>query len=417
MRILLISSYYPPHFIGGWEQMVRDCSILFEERGHVTHVLTSTHGVDEPIEEGNVSRVLHPDSDVFHYDPIRELRHKQMLDENLKNTERVINEFKPDIVYVHLMYNMSRGVPWIAEQLMPGRVAYWIANDWPYAPDPHTAYWRDPAGNPVKRALKSLVGQIPIAAIKREHDRFKLRFKHVMCVSEAVMNSLNKEAGIPYDSLCVLNNGVETELFKPVDNSSYPEDELRVLYAGSVNEHKGVHTILEALHYLDEQGKVDKISLTIVGDGHPDYAVKLKKYVAEQRLEDKVTFYGRVPRAKMHEVIRDFNLLVFPSIWEEPLARMMQEGMSAGLTVLGTLTGGSGELLVEGETGLTFDKENSVQLANRLLELQADPALRQRLADNGRAEILKRFSMERMMDEMEERLTKILDEQPTPLSS
>ena len=189
-----------------------------------------------------------------------------------------------------------------------------------------------------------------------------------------------------------------------------------MLYAGSVNEHKGVHTILEALHYLDEQGKVDKISLTIVGDGHPDYAVKLKKYVAEQQLEDKVTFYGRVPRAKMHEVIRDFNLLVFPSIWEEPLARMMQEGMSAGLTVLGTLTGGSGELLVEGETGLTFDKENSVQLANRLLELQADPALRQRLADNGRAEILKRFSMERMMDEMEERLTKILDEQPTPLS-
>ena len=129
MRILLISSYYPPHFIGGWEQMVRDCSDIFTERGHTTHVLTSTHGVDEPVQDEHVSRILHPDSDVFHYDPLRELSHKRMLDENLKNTEKVINWFKPDIVFVHLMYNMSKGVPWTAEQLMPGRVAYWIAND------------------------------------------------------------------------------------------------------------------------------------------------------------------------------------------------------------------------------------------------------------------------------------------------
>ncbi len=412
MRILLISSYYPPHFIGGWEQMVRDCSEIFIERGHETHILTSTHGVEKQVVEGNVSRVLHPDSDVFHYDPLREINHKRMLEENLQNTEKVIKEFKPDIVFVHLMYNMSKGVPWIAEQLMPGRVAYWIANDWPYAPDPHTAYWLDRAGNPIKQALKSIVGQIPLAAIKKEHDRFKLRFKHVMCVSQAVLNSLNVEAGIPLDSLEVLNNGVETELFKPTDQSNYPADQLRLFYAGSVNTHKGIHTILEAMHYLDEQNNLNQITLTVVGDGHPDYAVRLKKYIKEHKLEQVVTLAGRVPRSQMHEIMRDFNVLVFPSIWEEPLARMMQEGMSAGLTVVGTLTGGSGELLVEGETGLTFDKENFVQLSERLLELQADPELRQRLADNGRAEILKRFSMERMMDKMESNLEEILANQP-----
>ncbi len=397
--------------------MVRDCSEIFTERGHTTHILTSTHGVDKPVVEGNVSRVLHPDSDVFHYDPLREINHKRMLEENLNNTEKVIKEFKPDIVFVHLMYNMSKGVPWVAEQLMPGRVAYWIANDWPYARDPHTAYWLDPAGNPIKRVVKSIVGQIPLAAIKKEHDRFKLRFKHVMCVSEAVLNSLNKEAGISLESLEVLNNGVETDLFKPTDQSGYPADQLRLLYAGSVNTHKGVHTILEAMHHLDQQNKLNQITLTVVGDGHPDYAVRLKNLIEEYKLGDVVTLAGRVPRAKMHEVVRDFNVLVFPSIWEEPLARMMQEGMSAGLTVVGTLTGGSGELLVEGETGLTFDKENSVQLSERLLELQANPELRQRLADNGRAEILKRFSMESMMDKMETNLEEILANQPASVAN
>ncbi|MFK7803656.1 MAG: glycosyltransferase family 4 protein [Anaerolineae bacterium] len=408
MRILFISSYYPPHFIGGWEQLVRDISEQFVARGHTTHILTSTHGVEQPEQDEDVSRILHVDSDVFNYDPIRELKHKKMLDENLKNTEKTIQRFKPDVIYVHLMYNLSHGVPWMCEQLMPDRVAYWIANDWPYAPDPHTAYWLDPAGNPVKRALKSLVGKIPLAGIKKEQERFQLRFKHVMCVSQAVLDSLHKEAGIPHESLMVLNNGVETELFKPVDFSDRPADELRVLYAGSVNVHKGVHTILEAFHHLNEQNKLKNMSLTIVGDGHPDYENRLKKYVADHQLQEKVHFHGRVLRSQMHELMREFNILAFPSVWEEPLSRMMQEGMSAGLTVVGTLTGGSGELLVEGETGLTFDKENHLQLANRLLELQADPELCQRLADNGRAEILKRFSMERMIDNMEEQLTTIV---------
>lgn len=410
MRILFITSYYPPYSIGGWEQLVRDCSEMFVERGHETHILTSTHGVNTSVVEGNVSRVLHPDSDVYNYDPIRELRRKQMLDENLKNTEAVIKSFQPDMIFVHLMYNMSRGVPWVAEQLMPDQVAYWVANDWPYAPDPHTAYWTDPAGNPIKRAVKSLVGQIPLAAVKRDNDRFKLEFRHVMCVSQAVMDSLHKEAGIPLSSLSVLHNGVETDIFKPVQQDDWPPHLLKVLYAGSVNTHKGVHTILEALSYLKQNSQLEEITLTIVGAGHPDYENRLKAFVQKHELDDVVHFYGKVPRAEMHTVIQQYNILAFPSIWEEPLSRMMQEGMSAGLTVVGTLTGGSGELLVEAETGLTFDKENEVQLAERLLELKNDPELRKRLAANGRQEILARFSMERMIDQMEARLSQILAE-------
>lgn len=410
MRILFVTSYYPPHSIGGWEQLVRDCSEIFIERGHQTHILTSTHGVDKPVVEGNVSRILHPDSDVYNYDPIRELRRKQMLDENLKNTEEVIKSFQPDIVFVHLMYNMSRGVPWVAEQMMPDRVAYWIANDWPYALDPHTAYWSDPAGNPIKRVVKSLVGQIPLAAIKRDNDRFQLEFRHVMCVSQAVMGSLNKEAGIPLSSLSVLHNGVETDLFAPASQMDRLSNGLRVLYAGSVNTHKGVHTILEALAYLKERNQLDGVSLTIVGAGHPDYEKRLKNYAGENDLTDFVNFFGKVPRSEMHKVLKDFNVLAFPSIWEEPLSRMMQEGMSSGLAVVGTLTGGSGELLVEGKTGLTFEKENHIQLAQRLMELKSDPELRQRLAGSGRQEILERFSMKRMIDEMEERLNSILAE-------
>ena len=411
MRILFISSYYPPHFIGGWEQLVRDISEMLMERGHITHILTSMHGVDKPIVEGNVSRLLHPESDVYNYDPIRELKHKRMLDENLNRTEEVIRTFEPDIVFVHLMYNMTKGVPWVAEQLMPDQIAYWVANDWPYAIDPHTAYWTDKVGNPIKQALKSVVGRFPLATTRHENERFQLEFRHVMCVSQAILESLNKEAGIPLSSLSVLHNGVETNLFKPNENQNRLANKLKLLYAGSVNEHKGVHTILEALDYLQSKSQLNGISLSIVGGGHHDYEARLRRYVTDHQLDFYVTFYGKVPRSEMHKLLNDFDVLVFPSIWEEPLSRMMQEGMSAGLTVVGTLTGGSGELLVEGETGLTFEKANYTQLAERLLELQSNPELRERLAKNGRQEVVQRFSMEHMVDRIEERLSEIISKQ------
>ena len=407
MRILFISSFYPPHVVGGWEQLVRDINERLQARGHLTHVLTSTYGIESTEQDEHVSRLLHPDSDLYRYNPIRELNHGRMVAENLEYTKKVINSFKPDIIFVHVMFNLSKGIPWQAEQMMPNRVAYWIANDWPFAPDPHTSFWMDPAGNPLKRAAKSIVGKIPLAQIEKENQRFQLEFKHVMCVSQAVLESLHAEAGICRKSLSVLHNGVETDLFKPVD--SRPDNKnLELLYAGSIVSHKGVHTILEALHYLAQQNRLNGMHLTIIGGGHPDYEARLDRYVEEHNLNEVVDIVGRVPRSEMAKRLRQFDVLVFPSIWEEPLSRMMQEGMSAGLTVVGTLTGGSGELLVEGETGLTFEKENPHQLADRLLELYANPELRKKLAQNGRDEVVKRFSMERMIDEIEDNLETII---------
>ena len=46
MRILFLSSFYPPHEIGGWGQLVEDIAFRLSERGHSVRVLTSRHRVD-----------------------------------------------------------------------------------------------------------------------------------------------------------------------------------------------------------------------------------------------------------------------------------------------------------------------------------------------------------------------------------
>lgn len=404
MRILFISTFYPPHVVGGWEQLVQDINGRLQKRGHTTHVLTSIHVVQEPTHEKGVDRVLTLESDLYHYKPVDFLTHKRRLENNLHHTEAVIDRFKPDVIFVHVMFNLSWGIPWVAEKRLPGRVVYYVANDWPHAPDPHTAYWRDPAGNPVMSAAKKLLAPVPLRIIAQENERFSLEFEHVLCVSNAVKKDLAQNANIDPAAMQVVYNGVNTDRFSPANGTvkvRRKKEGLSLLYAGSLVPHKGVHTAIEAMAHLAQQNKLGNMTLTIVGGGHPDYEARLRKIVDVANLNDAVTFRGRVPREEMPSLLQAFDVLLFPSIWEEPLARMMQEGMAAGLVVIGTLTGGSGELLVEGETGLTFTPDDPVSLAQRIKELDRDSELFTRLSRNGRQAVIEKFDIRRMIDEIE----------------
>jgi glycosyltransferase involved in cell wall biosynthesis len=103
----------------------------------------------------------------------------------------------------------------------------------------------------------------------------------------------------------------------------------------------------------------------------------------------------------MPDLMRQFDILVLPSIWEEPLARVMQEAMATGLLVVGTNTGGTGEVLIDGATGLVFPKGDAAALAQCLETAAANPDRAHHMAANGRRRILEHFSLDRMVDEME----------------
>lgn len=411
MRILFITAFYPPQVIGGWEQLVQDINVRLQRRGHTTHVLTSTYGLESghPFSdaEPGVERVLELESDLYNYRFQDFLARKQRLQRNLEAARRSIERFQPDVIFIHVMFNLNRGIAWMAEKLMPGRVVYYVANDWPHAPNPHRAFWEDAARNPGKRMFKRLLAPLALRQVEQEESAFPLKFEHVMCVSQAVRRDLKRQAGIPETNMQVVYNGVETDLFTPALKHSRPADELALVYAGSLAPHKGVHTAVEALAQVDHNGLPVRITLSLVGSGHPDYEAHLHRLVAENRLEDRVFFLGRVPREQMPDLLRRFDVLVFPSIWEEPLARMTQEAMACGLVVVGTPTGGTPEILVEGETGLTFPAGDAAALAKQLERLARDPALRRRLAETGRQVVLQKFDLQRMIDEIEAGLERV----------
>jgi glycogen(starch) synthase len=412
MRILFISAYYPPFVIGGWEQLVHDINIRLQARGHITRVLTSLHGVETPTRENGIDRILTLENDLYHYKPAQFfVGRKRRLQRNLAMTEEIIQTFDPHIIFIHGMWNLSKRIPWIAEQLRPGRVVYYMASDWPFAPDVHAMYWQDQAKRRALKLPKKLLAAIALRIMAREVEAHPLQFEHVLCVSQAVKDDLARCAGIPTDRMHVVYTSVETDRFMPSSwliRDQMQGRDLSLLFAGSIVPHKGVHTAVEAMAILARKSSVPDITLTIVGSGHPDYEDRLRRLVNDEGLSQYVKFLGRIPREQMPNLLQKFDVLIFPTVSEEPLARMTMEAMATGLVVVGTTTGGTKEILIDGETGLTFEPGDAVMLARQIEILRSDPELCARLAHNAREMVAQNFDLCRMIDEIEGYLSQVV---------
>lgn len=402
MRILVISNYYPPVEIGGWEQLTRDVSDELARRGHQLQVLTSNHkaqAISRP--EPTIARQLHLQSpQPFHYQARSTLQARGHDRQNNIMLAAWVSRFQPDLIFINGLWNVSPRLALAAEQLLPGRVVYYMASPWPVEPDVHAVFWADPAGRIWRRWPKKVLGAIlkPIFL-----PRFPaLAFQHVLCVSGYIQNMMVNQVGVPRPNTQVVYNGIEPELFtvpKVVGQGcnlawDTARPGLRLLYAGQIRADKGLHTAIEALGQ-------HPYSLTIVGGGSPGYIQQLQDRVHQLGLEEVVTFRGQVSREEMPAIFAAHNVLLFPSIWPEPLARVVQEAMACGLVVIGTTTGGTPEILQDGHNGLTFAAENSAELAAKIGHLAANPSLAQTLATNARQTIETRFTFSRMVDQLE----------------
>ena len=407
MRILFLSNYYPPHSVGGYEQWCQEVADELCHRGHEILVLTTrakkAAGKRTPNNGVVVKDVLNLEVDQeagLVKSSIRMLKERRRLEEaSLNNLRLQINDFRPDIAMLWGMWNIPRSVPALLEQLLPGRIAYYLCDYWPSLPDSYIQRWQENSRISIMSLPKQILAR-PVLTYLNNKPKHELELRYPICVSRRLRDLL-VQAGLPVQHAQIVYGGTQIDEFKRVSPGNRDHNgTLKLLYLGRIRPDKGVHTIIEAVEVTLRNGV--HISLDIVGFGNPDYISSLHTLIKSRNLQSEVSIKPGVPRSRIPELLSAYNTLVFPSVWEEPFARTVLEAMAAGLAVVGTTTGGTGEILIEGQTGLTFPVGDAQALSQQIIRLARDPGLRMSLATAGQVCVEENFSFVRMVNELED---------------
>ena len=106
----------------------------------------------------------------------------------------------------------------------------------------------------------------------------------------------------------------------------------------------------------------------------------------------------------LSEVLSRVDVGVIPSIFSEVICRIGMEYMASGKAVIASDVNVLPELVINGESGLIFNSEDEVALADAILKLAEDKELRREYGIAGRKRAEELFSIEKFAD----RLTSIL---------
>ncbi|MDV3219803.1 glycosyltransferase family 4 protein [Intrasporangium sp.] len=212
----------------------------------------------------------------------------------------------------------------------------------------------------------------------------------VFVITEALGHAMVR-LGVPEERIVVVPNGVHADRFAPRAKDAELERALGLSgkivigYAGGFVGYEGLELLLTAVAGL--KAERDDFHVVLVGDGARDRA--LRALARNLRIEDVVTFTGRVGHDVVERYISLFDITPFPRL-PVPVCELISpikpfEAMAMAKAVVVSDVEALTEIVTDGRTGRSFAKGDPDDLRRVLGELISDPAQRARLGEQARA--------------------------------
>jgi glycosyltransferase involved in cell wall biosynthesis len=422
MKILVVTNLYPPHHQGGYELRCKQVVDHLHRLAHDVRVVTSSFEIadrrhaavirDELNDGVPVARFLRqhrldprqPDGRLYNLEVVR----RQVTD--ITRFGNILDEFEPDLVSwwnlegvtkAILRMPADRGIPsvhCIDDNWMIREFGSDGSVDLPFWTDFWRVRWQ-------LRPIRPLI-RTALAPFERRLNRggvptrpFRVPPAHVCFISE-FWRYLHARAGLDVSSSSVIYGGVSADrFFVKREPAAYADGRLRLLYAGYVDQPRGLHTIVDAIGLMTPEQRA-RVHLSIASGGPvaaDDYVRSIERKIVDWRLAETVTFLGRVRHDQMPAVYASHHALVFASVRNEGLPMVMMEAMCAGCAVPNTGSGGSIELSDHAGTPL-FPKDHPFALSRLLVQLEQDRARLADVALRGQQTILRDFRIDQMLD-------------------
>ena len=226
--------------------------------------------------------------------------------------------------------------------------------------------------------------------------------ERVIAISGETRDYLISGFGVPEERIEVVYNGVDASRFRPPG-----EEERRAAkralgldlnapvlsLIGRLEPVKGHRLLLRGAASL--RARFPNLQLVFAGEGSE--REELTRVAGMLGLSGCTHFVGY---ADSRSVLWSSDVMVLPS-YQEGFPVTVVEAMLCGVPVVRTPAAGAADQVVDGVTGFIVPFDDAAALAGRAGMILADRALAARLAGAGLQRALERFSLERMVDEIE----------------
>ncbi len=192
----------------------------------------------------------------------------------------------------------------------------------------------------------------------------------IICPSQFLIDTLYSR-GIPEQKLHLIQHGIDTSSWAPV-TSRDSNHIFRIGYLGQIDQHKGIHLLIQAFKALQINSPVE---LCIYGDASaaPRYTKFLEKIV---RKDPRIKFLGRYEYDQVANIFAKLDVLVIPSIWNEIGPWVMYEALETKTPVLASDIPNMSHIIQNEKNGLLFECGNWQDLAFQLQRLVESSDLR-----------------------------------------
>ena len=209
------------------------------------------------------------------------------------------------------------------------------------------------------------------------------RLPNIITVSEMARNDIAERFKIEKGRITVVPNGVDLTLFRPIPGVECEKNRLITINSADVPL-KGLGFLLQAVAALKDKRDVQ---LTVVGNIKKNGSIV--KLIRALRIENRVTFTGRIADDRFIKTFAQAAVAVIPSVYEG-FGLPVVEAMACGVPVISTTGGALPEVV--GNAGILVPPADPSALAEAIDGLLKDAERRRVLGEEGRKRVIKHFS-------------------------
>ncbi|RLK55391.1 glycosyltransferase family 4 protein [Actinokineospora cianjurensis] len=381
MRVLMLSWEYPPVVVGGLGRHVHAVARHLAALGDEVVVLcrhesgtdAHTHPTEDGVHEGvRVVRVAE--------DPAHLVFEKDLVAWTLAMGHAMVRaglallrDWRPDVVHAHDWLVTHPAIA-LAEQAGAPLVATIHATE----AGRHSGWLSQPLNQQVHSVEWWLAN----------------RADALITCSSAMRAEAAHLFEVDPDAITVIHNGIEPRDWRIPARSvraararHSPDDAPLLVFFGRLEWEKGGHDLIAALAKVRRSHPGTR--LVVAGKG--SQADNLAELARKLRVRRAIDFVGHLSDRSLVATLSAADAVVLPSRYE-PFGIVALEAAAAGAPLVASTAGGLGEVVLDGETGLSFTPGDVAALATAIRRVLNDPAAARRRARAAKARLPEAFS-------------------------